>query len=128
MSPFPKPCADPDLVTRRVLVPPGARVSIPSLHEQYHLRIAIDDPRTEPRLTLPLPKEGNPTKSRMPKPNDRDRLLLTVKFLYNNIPVEAVVTRRPRRSPALSSLAAIPRPNPLRAMTSRNASTIGGAC
>ncbi|MGH3900948.1 MAG: FHA domain-containing protein [Pseudonocardiaceae bacterium] len=83
-------CADPDLTTRRVLVPPGARVSIPSPHEQYHMRITIDDPRTEPRLTLPLPKEGNPTKSRMPKPNDRDRLLLTAKFLYNNIPVEAV--------------------------------------
>lgn len=83
-------CIDPDFATRRILVPPGARVSIPSPHEQYHLRITIDDPRTEPRLTLPLPKEGNPTKSRMPQPNDRDRLLLTAKFLYNNIPVEAV--------------------------------------
>lgn len=83
-------CVDPDLATRRVLVPPGARISIPSRHEQYHLRIVIDDPRTEPRLTVPLPKKGNPTKSRMPEPNDRDRLLLTAKFLYNNIPVEAV--------------------------------------
>lgn len=26
----------------------------------------------------------------MPRPNDRDRLLLTVKFLYNSIPAEAV--------------------------------------
>ncbi|MGH3763741.1 MAG: hypothetical protein ACRDS0_09870 [Pseudonocardiaceae bacterium] len=83
-------CADPDLAACRALVPPGALVSIPSPHEQYHLRITIDDPRTESRLLLPLPKGGNPTKSRMPKPNDRDRLLLTAKFLYNNIPVQAV--------------------------------------
>jgi hypothetical protein len=63
-------------------------VSIPIPNEQYHLRITIDEPRTEPHLTLPLPKEGKPTKSRMPTPNDRDRLLLTAKFLFNNIPVE----------------------------------------
>jgi hypothetical protein len=83
-------CADPDLATRRVLVPPGVQVSIPSPYERYHLRITIDAPRTEPRLTPPLPKEGNPTKSRMPALNDRDRLILTAKFLYNNIPVNAV--------------------------------------
>ncbi|MGH3824487.1 MAG: hypothetical protein ACRDRA_16885, partial [Pseudonocardiaceae bacterium] len=83
-------CADPDLVTRRVLVPPGALVSIPSPHEQYHLRITIDNPRTEPRLTPPLPKDGNPTTSRMPEPTRRDRLILAAKFLYHNIPVDAV--------------------------------------
>ncbi len=73
-----------------MVVPPGLRVRIPSEQAEYHLRLAVDAPRTTTRLTRPLPQGHPSTTSRLPELSPHDRLLLTAKFLYNNIPVDAV--------------------------------------
>jgi len=83
-------CTEPARAARRVVVPPGLRVSIPSEQAEYHLRLTVDAPRTTMRLTRPLPQGHPSTTSRLPEPTPCDRLLLTAKFLSNNIPVDAV--------------------------------------